>query len=68
MRFLAFIFALYGTFYLGTTKVPQHRLEGTQWCFLGEFKSLEEFGMTVTLPYALVDVQKDKVKVYTRCK
>lgn len=62
------IFALYGAYHLGTTKVPQPRLEGTQWCFYGEYSSLKEYGSTAGLPHALVDVQKRGVKVYERCE
>lgn len=71
MRFLALIIwlisTLYGAYSLGTTKVPPHRLEGTQWCFFSEFSSLKAYGSTVGVPHALVDVQRDKVKVYAKC-
>ena len=37
------ILALYGAFCLGTAKVPPRQLEGTQWCFYGEYSSLEVY-------------------------
>lgn len=67
MRVLALILALLAAYYLGTTKVPQNRLEGTQWCFYGEYRSLKDYGTTHGVPDAMVDVQKDGVKVYAKC-
>lgn len=66
--FIWLILALYGAYVYGTTKVPQHRLEGTQWCFFSEYSSLKAYGSTVGVPHALVDVQRDKVKVYAKCQ
>lgn len=61
------IFAFSGGYLFGTTKVPSNRLEGTQWCFYGEYRSLKAYSSTQGVPHALVDVQRDKVKVYARC-
>ena len=68
MRFLALILALYGAFYLGTNKASPHRLEGTLWCFYGEYSSLETYDSAVGVPAALIDVTKRGVTVYSKCK
>lgn len=72
MRLLAhlicLILALYGAFHLGTTKVPSRQLEGTQWCFYGEYSSIKMYDATVGVPAAMIDVTKRGVTVYARCE
>lgn len=67
MRLLALILALYGAFYLGTTKAPQHRLEGTPWCFHSEYNTIKDYSSTKGVAHAMVDVTNKGVKVYAKC-
>ncbi len=61
-------FLLGAGFHAAVAEPSETRLQGTQWCLHGEYRTLKDYGASGGISDALVDVSASGVRVYGGCE